>query len=254
MVSLDYETRDPATFAVVTIDRASRANSLVPELVDALNDALGALKDAEIGGVVIRSAGAFFSSGGDVSGFAHRRGPELVEYADHLVGGLQRAVLSLYALPVPVMTRLQGGVTGGAVGLVFSADMIAMDEKAFIQPYYSDVGLAPDGGWTALLAERISTTRAFSIQAVNHRIHAEEALRLGLVNQLAPAEALDAVVGQWLDALASKSPATIRTTKRLLRQEADIERMRSKLDAERLDFMKLIGSPDTAKRIELFLQ
>lgn len=254
MVSLDHLHRGEATFAVITLDRADRANSLVPELVDELSETLTALREGSVDAVVLRSKGAFFSSGGDVAGFARHSGPALLDYADHLVGGLQAVVLSLYALPVPVIVRLQGGVTGGAAGIVFVADLVAMDEKGFIQPYYSEIGFAPDGGWTALLKTRISPARAFSIQALNRRIGAQEALDVGLADRLAPADALDGVIDAWLGALSGKSRETLRATKRLLRSDEDIERLRQALAAERPAFVDLIALPETARRMDRFLQ
>lgn len=254
MVSLSHHRKGEATFAILKLERAERANSLVPELVDDLNNHLASLETEEIDGVVIRSAGSFFSSGGDVAGFARYSGTELVDYADHLVGGLQYAVLRLFALPAPVIARLQGGVTGGAAGLIFVADLVAMDEKAFIQPYYSEVGFAPDGGWTALLRTRVPIACAFSIQALNRRIQAEEARALGLADQIAPVEALDDVVDAWLNTLAEKSAESLRTTKRLLRSDEDIARLRQALDAERREFLRLVALPDTARRMERFLQ
>lgn len=252
-VTLDFEERGGAIFAFLTLDRAGRANSLVPEFVDQLNDRLDALASGEIAGVVLQSAGKFFSSGGDIEGFASHSGSALLDYADHVVGSLQRAVLKLYAMPVPVITRLQGGVTGGAAGLVFAADLVAMDEKAFIQPYYSEVGFAPDGGWTTLLAEKLPVGRAFAVQALNSRLSAEEALALGLANQLAPVNELDSVVDCWLETLSAKKRQTIQATKRLLRSEEGIARMKSGLEAERRAFLELISLPETASGMERFL-
>ena len=253
LVSFDHERRGEVTFAVLTLDRAERANSLVPELVDALNQALSGLDVDGIGGLVLRSAGRFFSSGGDVAGFACLEGKARRDYAEALVGGLQKAVLTLYGLPVPVLARLQGGVTGGAAGLIFVADLVAMDERAFIQPYYSEVGFAPDGGWTGLLSERLPAHKALSIQALNRRVLAEEALALGLVDGVAPASGLDAVVEDWLQALSKNSRATMTATKRLLRTAADMERMRLRLEAERHEFLRLIEAADTTRRMQAFL-
>jgi 2-(1,2-epoxy-1,2-dihydrophenyl)acetyl-CoA isomerase len=156
-------------------------------------------------------------------------------------------------MPVPVITRLQGGVTGGSAGLVFAADLVAMDRAAFIQPYYSEMGFGPDGGWTALLRERITPAKAFAIQALNRRISADEALELGLADRLSAREELDDVVGQWLDALSVKSVGSVKATKRLLRSDSAIARMGTLLDAERREFLELIAQPDTARRMEAFL-
>jgi hypothetical protein len=107
-----------------------------------------------------------------------RRGPGRV-YADHVVGGLNRAILRLAALPCPVIAQVQGALTGGALGLVLAADLVAMDRAAFIQPYYVRVGFAPDGGWTAMLPARIGARRARAIQLLNTRLSALRRAALG---------------------------------------------------------------------------
>ncbi|MFX5937574.1 enoyl-CoA hydratase/isomerase family protein, partial [Acinetobacter baumannii] len=81
-------------------------------------------------------------------------------YAAALIGALTAVILRLLDLPCPLITALAGPVTGGSCGLVFTADLVVMGPRAFIQPYYVDVGFAPDGGWTALLPERIGPARA----------------------------------------------------------------------------------------------
>jgi 2-(1,2-epoxy-1,2-dihydrophenyl)acetyl-CoA isomerase len=252
-VRLEFETCGAEAFAIITLDRADRANSLVPAFVDRLNAALDELQTADLHGLLLRSKGHFFSSGGDVAGFAKLQDEALTEYANHVVGGLQRAVLSLYAIDLPVMVRLQGGVTGGAAGLVFAADLVAMDSSAFVQPYYSEVGFAPDGGWTALLGERVGPARAFSIQALNRRIDAEEALRLGIADRIAAPGDLDSIIDGWMRSLASKSRQTLWQTKRLLRDKAAVARVKDRLEAEHRAFLELITLPETARRMEAFL-
>jgi 2-(1,2-epoxy-1,2-dihydrophenyl)acetyl-CoA isomerase len=252
-VAFETVRRGAADFAILTLDRPHRTNSLTPGLLAQLNDALDEAGRAEISGLVLRAEGKFFSSGGDVAGFAALSGAGLTEYAEEIVGQLQKAVLALCALPVPVMTRLQGGVTGGASGLVFAADLVAMAEDAFIQPYYCEVGFAPDGGWAALLPERIGAARAMSIQALNERILAPEALRLGLADKICAADGLDAVIEAWLETLAPKKLQTLRATKRLIRGEADLERLRKRLEAERRAFVELIARPETAEGMARFL-
>ena len=76
---VDFETRGAARFAFLTIDRSARANSLVPELVEALHEALDEMEKEDINGLVVRSRGAFFSSGGDVASFASRSGQALLD-------------------------------------------------------------------------------------------------------------------------------------------------------------------------------
>ncbi|MFM2280458.1 MAG: hypothetical protein RLZZ444_2689 [Pseudomonadota bacterium] len=251
---LDLVERDDRLFAFVTLNRPERTNALVPELVAALADAIRQAGSANVSALVLAGEGRFFSSGGDVGAFHAALDGDIHAYAEAVVGGLQDLVLSLLAFPVPVIARIQGGVTGGAAGLMLAADLVALDHQAFIQPYYSMVGFAPDGGWTALLPERIGPARAASIQFLNRRIAAEEARSLGLADRIGPVEALDGIVDEWLASIASKSRLSLMATRKLIWDERRLETVRDRLAAEKQAFLDLIGRQETKEGMRRFLR
>lgn len=240
--------------ARITLNRPARRNALVPALLADLGAALEALRPGDLTAVVIAGAGKTFSSGGDVAGFAAHEGLALQDYARRTVSLLNRAILNLLALPVPVIARLQGFVTGGAAGLVFASDFVAMADDAFIAPYYVDVGFSPDGGWTALLPERIGAARAAEIQLSNRHIHADEAFRLGLATHVIREAMLDETITNLIAALNVKSARSIAGTKRLLMNQdrrREIERgFERELDA----FIETIALPETAPGMRRFLR
>ena len=96
----------------------------------------------------------------------------LERFGDAIVSSLNRAILALRALPCPTVAAVNGPVTGGAIGLMLACDITLMCRDAFIQPYYARMGFAPDGGWTALLPERIGTARTASWLALDTRVSA----------------------------------------------------------------------------------
>jgi 2-(1,2-epoxy-1,2-dihydrophenyl)acetyl-CoA isomerase len=84
---------------------------------------------------VLRGAGRHFSTGGDVARFAEAvAAGEGRAYAERVVGGLNRAILRLAALPCPVIAQVQGALTGGALGLVLAADLVSMDRAPSSSP------------------------------------------------------------------------------------------------------------------------
>ncbi len=200
--------------ARLTLNRPERHNSLVPALLDSLNadlDRIGG--DRNIRAVVLQASGRSFSTGGDVAGFHAVPLGERRAYAKGLVGSLNRAILTLLRLPVPVIGRIHGPITGGSLGLLLACDLAAITPQAFLQPYYTQVGFSPDGGWTAMLPARIGTQRAREIQLLNQRVSAQEALQLGLVTACVDADALDATIEGWLEQLKNMQPASIASTK-----------------------------------------
>ncbi len=239
--------------ARLTLNRPARHNSLVPELMDDLHAALDRIEREDLVAVVLAGKGPSFSSGGDVAAFAALPRGERRAYAGRLVGSLNRAILRLLDLPCPLIVRLHGLATGGSCGFVFAADLVAMAPAAFLAPYYVDVGFAPDGGWTALLPERIGAARAAAIQLLNQRVGPAEAVALGLATALVAEERLDAQVAAWTGTLKAKAQASLAATRALLMPPWRAAAIRAGLERERAHFMDLIDSPQAEAGMARFL-
>jgi len=239
--------------ARLTLNRPARHNSLVPALLDDFHAALDAIEGEDLVAVVLAAKGRSFSSGGDVAALAAVPRGARRDYAGQLVGALNRAILRLLDLPCPLIVRLHGLATGGSCGFVFAADLVAIAPAAFLAPYYVDVGFAPDGGWTALLPERIGAARAGAIQLLNRRIAADEALDLGLATAVVPAEQLDAQIATWTAALATKVPASIAATRALLMPPWRAAAIRAGLERERAHFLDVIETPQAEAGMARFL-
>lgn len=233
--------------AVITLNRPQRCNALTVELLTELNSVLDQLDNPTA--VVLAAAGRHFSTGGDVARFACEvaagQGPA---YAQAVVGALNQAILKLAALPCPVVVKVQGALTGGALGLVLAADLVAMDRNAFVQPFYSVVGFAPDGGWTAMLPARIGATTAREIQLLNRRVSADEALTLGLAQAVTDDPAT--VCAEWLATLRGHVPGSLAVTKRMT---SDLSKLEAALDAERLAFVERIEIDEVRDGMARFL-
>jgi 2-(1,2-epoxy-1,2-dihydrophenyl)acetyl-CoA isomerase len=239
--------------ATITLNRPDRHNALVPDLLDELNAALDRLRGESLIALVLRGAGRSFSTGGDVSAFAALPRGARRDYADGLVAALNAAILKLIDLPCPVIARLHGPVTGGSCGLAFASSLVAMGRRAFLQPYYADVGFAPDGGWTALLPERIGAARAEVIQILNHRITPDEALALGLAQAAVPEDALDATIAGWVAALRTKVASSLAATRALLMPPERRQAIAAGLEREHARFLALIETDATEAGMARFL-
>lgn len=240
--------------ARLTLTRARRHNALVPELLADLRAAIAVARQSGARALVLGSSARSFSIGGDIAGFLAHAGSaaELSAYAADLVGELNGAILDLLAFPMPVLTALNGPVTGGSTGLVLASDLVAADPSAFFQPYYVDMGFAPDGGWTALLPDRIGTGAALSVQYLNRRISADEALRLGLVSELAGPGGVEAVIAGWLAALEAKDPRSLSATRAGVWSKERVSVVAARLETERQRFLELVTHPDTLMRMRDF--
>jgi 2-(1,2-epoxy-1,2-dihydrophenyl)acetyl-CoA isomerase len=239
--------------ARVTLNRPRRHNSLVPELVTQLNDVLAEVRRRDLRALVLGGTGRSFSTGGDVAAFHAVARGERRAYAKTLVGGLHSAILSLVDMPMPVIARVHGPVTGGSLGLVLAADLTAISTSAFIAPYYVEVGFSPDGGWTALLPERIGAARARSTQLLNRRITAGEAVAFGIATEAASAEHLDNLIDGWIATLRTHAASSVRATRELLMPWQRRAEIAAGLDRELERFLNEIESDAAEAGMTQFL-
>lgn len=239
--------------ARITLNRPERHNSLIPELLDDLIEATGTVAATrEIHVAVLAGMGRSFSTGGDIRAF-FERGDDLVDYAHRIVGRLNDAILSLMDLPIPLIGRVHGPVTGGSLGLVLACDLVAATPQAFFAPYYVDVGFSPDGGWTAILPDRIGWGRAGEIQLLNRQLGADEALALGLVTKVVESAGLDDQIGRWVETLNAKVAGSLAATKARLLPPARRALYRDGLECERRAFVERIAAPETRAGMARFL-
>ncbi len=243
-----YDRRAGA--ALITLDRPERHNALVPDLVADLRDAIAAARRyEECRSVIIAATGRSFSTGGDVAEFARFDGAALREYARHLVGSLHEAIIELLQLPLPTITVVHGAVTGGSLGLLLASDIVIAHPDATIAPWYVQVGFSPDGGWTALLPDRIGRSRAARWQLTNETVSAATALAWGVVSETDD-DPLAAALRTARTIAGMRHGAVTRTT-RLLRPPIDA--VRARLDAEAQSFIEQIATNEARDGMRMFL-
>jgi 2-(1,2-epoxy-1,2-dihydrophenyl)acetyl-CoA isomerase len=216
--------------AIVTLNRAERHNSLVPELLRAMLDALAAIEtDTAVRAVVLQANGRSFSTGGDAQGFVDHA-DDIEAYAREIVGLLNEVILALIDLPVPVVTAVHGIVTGGSLGFILGSDIVLAAPEANFTPFYSVVGPSPDGGWAGLLPLLIGPRRAAAVLYLNETIDAETAVFWGLVNRIVPSDQIRNEALAVAQSIASKKQGSIRHTKQLLNWHRD--ELTARLEAE----------------------
>ncbi|MBE3559397.1 MAG: enoyl-CoA hydratase/isomerase family protein [Ktedonobacteraceae bacterium] len=244
-------TDSAGSIATLTLNRPERHNSLIPELLREMLDALDSLRArSDVRVVVLRANGRSFSTGGDVRAFADHQA-DIETYAREVVGLLNQIIISLINLPVPLVAAVHGLVTGGALGFVLAADIVLVAPEARFQPYYTTVGYSPDGGWTALLPRIIGFKRAAEVQLLNQAITAEQAVAWGLASRLVPAHQLEDEARTVAEAIARQLPGSVRRTRQLLWDA--LPSLVERLDAERDSFVEQIATIEACEGMRAFL-
>jgi enoyl-CoA hydratase/carnithine racemase len=209
------ETEDRGAVRHLILNRPEKRNAMHGELVLAIGVALKeAANLPEVHCVVVRGAGAMFSSGMD---FAALGG--LAETPQHL-RAFRREVLEAWniaeEMTKPVICEIHGGCIGGAMELALACDFRVMASDAVIGMPETRVGLIPDVGGSSRLPAIVGLGRAKELIMTGKLIGAEEAERIGLVTRVAAAEELEATTQQLVDELLACAPLAVGLAKRVM--------------------------------------
>lgn len=209
------ETEDRGAVRHVILNRPEKRNAMHGELVLAIGAALKEAANApEVRVVVVRGAGAMFSSGMDFNALG-----AVAQQPEHL-RAFRRECIDAWNLAEemtkPVIAQIHGGCIGGAVELAIAADFRVMAADAVIGMPETRVGLVPDVGGSSRLPALVGLGRAKELIMTGKLIGAEEAERIGLVTRVAPADGLEAATQQLADELLACAPIAVGLSKRIL--------------------------------------
>jgi 2-(1,2-epoxy-1,2-dihydrophenyl)acetyl-CoA isomerase len=184
--------------AVITLNRPERRNAFSMPMIEALGDLLGRVEaDPDIGAVVLTGAGGAFCAGGDVKAMAEFNAGD-GELADipydvriHRQRLNQRATSGrLWSMPKPTIAALPGAAAGAGMALALSCDLRYAADTAFLTTAFAKVGFSGDYGGTWFLTRLVGSAKAKELYYFSERIDAKQAVDLGIVNAVFPAESL----------------------------------------------------------------
>lgn len=213
---IQYAVKDGV--ATITINRPEKYNAFRGKTCDELIDSLHrAGWDKSIGAIVLTGAGEkAFCTGGDQS--AHDGG-----YDGRGVIGLPVEELQglIREVPKPVIAKVNGFAIGGGNVLVTCCDLAIASEKAVFGQVGPKVGSVDPGFGTAFLSRVVGEKKAREIWFLCRRYSAQQALDMGLVNAVVPADQLDAEVEKWCAEIMQMSPTAIAIAKRSFNADSD---------------------------------
>ncbi|MFQ6053362.1 MAG: enoyl-CoA hydratase/isomerase family protein [Candidatus Bathyarchaeia archaeon] len=199
----------------ITLNRPGKLNSIVPEMLDLLSEALDkAEDDRSVRCVVITGAGdRSFCAGADVSflrGLSSSEAEEMISRKGH------QTFMKILSLSKPVVAAVNGYALGGGCELATACDFRIASEKArFGQPEIN-LGLVPGWGGTQLLPRLIGVAKAKEMVMTGTMLSAEEALEAGLVNKVVPEDKFEEAVKGFARALVDGPPIALAKAKSLM--------------------------------------
>lgn len=234
---------------LLTLDRPAHRNALSPELIGRLRAALqDADRDESSRVVCLTGAGErAFCAGADLSSVAGQTALPAHE-ARRAYAGL---LLDLSRSGKPVVACINGAAVAGGLGIAASCDFaLAVEDATFSLPEI-DVGLFPYMALAALVRV-IGRRRALDLALTGRRIDAQEALRIGLVNEVHPRAVLWERTETLCRTLAGKSSAVLRLGRRAFHAMQDVP-YEAQLEALALHLDLNAGLEDALEGVSAFL-
>jgi enoyl-CoA hydratase/carnithine racemase len=234
--------------ALLTLDRPP-LNALSASLLAALAKRAHAIAaDASVKAVVITGNDRAFAAGADVTEFSPDR-----ESAHLVAASFRTACDAIAEIPRPVIAAIRGYALGGGLEVALACDLrVAADTARVGQPEIL-LGIIPGGGATQRLARLIGAPRAKELIWSGRQVRADEALAMGLVDRVVPADEVLENALHWARSLASGAVVAMGFVKHAIDAGLDLP-LSEGLDLEAERFADSFATNDAAVGIASYLE
>ncbi|MCR5236495.1 MAG: enoyl-CoA hydratase/isomerase family protein [Lachnospiraceae bacterium] len=214
---VDYEVK--GNYAVITINREQALNALNSEVLDDLDKVISSIDLDVVRAVVLTGAGEkSFVAGADIgemSTLSKAEGEAFGKKGNDIFRKIETC-------PIPFIAAVNGFALGGGCEISMSCDIrIASESATFGQPEVG-LGITPGFGGTQRLARIVGPGMAKQLIYTARNIKADEALRIGLVNAVYPAEELMEQAEKMAGIIAGNAPIAVRACKKAINEGLDL--------------------------------
>lgn len=238
----------------IRLNRPEKMNAIGALTRKQLADAIKQVEREEaVRVVVLTGTGRAFSAGADVMEMAQGAGMRTPEDVGNVLRNEYMPMLSrLRTMPKPVIAAMNGPAVGIGASFALACDIRIAVAEAYIMEAFVNIGLAPDGGVSWLLPRLAGTAVAYEMFFTGKALTAEDALRLGVINRIVPADRFDGEVREFAEQLAQQPRGAMAGAKR-----AVIHALESTYE-EALEFESYLqeaqaARPEFAEGVQAFL-
>ena len=256
--SILYSSDD--AIARLTLNRPDKLNSFTSAMHDEVRDALGRVRGDGARVLVVTGAGRGFCAGQDLGDRAVAPGGTAADLGASIEKNYGPLILSLRALPLPVIAAVNGVAAGAGANIALACDLVVAARSANFIQAFCRLGLVPDSGGTWTLPRLVGNARALGLTLLGDKLPAAQAEEWGLIWRCVDDAELGATVDALARQLASAPTLGLARTKqaiygsweRTLAEQLDVERDLQRELGRSLDYAEGVAA-FTAKRVPRFV-
>ena len=248
MEFITYEVE--GQIGIITINRPKALNALNSAVLDELDKTLDAVDQEAIRCLILTGAGEkSFVAGADIGEMS-----TLTKAEGEAFGKKGNDVFrKLETFPIPVIAAVNGFALGGGCEISMSCDIRICSENAVFGQPEVGLGITPGFGGTQRLARIVGTGKAKEMICGARNIKAEEAYRIGLVNNVYPAEELMPAAKKLASTIARNAPIAVRNCKRAINEGIQVDMDQAIVIEEKL-FGSCFETCDQKEGMNAFLE
>src|SRR5947209_6238647 len=201
--------------AKVVLNRPDKLNALTTDMRQSLCEYFAQLRfDDKVRAVIVTGAGRGFCSGADVDRMAGQP-HDLRADRERLQRGGHTFIHALHSIEKPTIAAVRGPAVGIGWSIALACDLVVASKTARFSQIFRRIGLAPDGGAIWFLSRRLGVVKAKELVFSGRFVEADEALALGLVNQIVEDDELMAATEALATDLAEAPTFALGLAKKL---------------------------------------
>jgi enoyl-CoA hydratase len=243
-------TPEPGIY-LLTINRPKSLNALNADTLDEIAAAVAQVgADSDARALLVTGAGEkSFVAGADISQMQNFDSAQAQAFSERG----NRTFRALEMLPVPVVALVNGYALGGGCELAMACDWIVASERALFGQPEVNLGVVAGFGGTQRLTRLVGRAMAMDLLVTGRMVKADEALRIGLVNQVvAPEQILEKGI-EIARTIASKGPVAVRLTKQIVQRGQDLD-LANACQQEAYAFGLCCATADQKEGMKAFLE
>lgn len=220
------EYRQDNGIAILTLNRPEKRNAMSDAMrAELVNHLQNIRSDRSIRALIITGTGKGFCAGGDIAGMKQRMEADITDVGFNgwdRQQGVHYAASLLLNLPIPTIAAVNGAAAGLGADLALSCDFVIASEPASFTWAYIARGLIPDGGGIYFLPRRVGLSRAKALIFSGRKVGSEEALTLGIADQLCKPEELMDESLKMAEEMSAGSRTAIALTKSIINRSFEL--------------------------------